>query len=101
MDTTKFKILEVIIKNRGKKFDDIQVALINEFREMSWEEIKGFIYILKKEGYIAVLNGDNTILEVRVQPTTLARLRDEKEKAENENVKEIINRILQIGKVMF
>ena len=100
MDTTKYKVLEVIIKNRYKSFEDIQVALITEFPEMSWEEICSYLYLLKQDGYINVLNGDNTILALRVQPTALARLSELKETTKDNQVKEIITRILQVARVL-
>lgn len=100
MDTTKFRILEVIIKNRQKSFEDIQVALITEFQEMSWEEICSYLYLLKQDGYIAVLNGDNTILDLAIQPTALARLSELKETTKDNKIKEIITRILQVARVL-
>ena len=100
MDTTKYQVLEVIIRNRQKNFETMQVELIKAFPEMTWEEICSFIYLLKQENYVAVANGDNTIVGMCLQPTALARLRDAKETAKSEKTKEIISRILQIARVL-
>lgn len=96
MDATKFKILEVIIKNRRENFDTIQVELITAFQEMSWESIRNFLYLLKKEGYIKTLSGDDDLIAVHLQSDTIARLHDEKEKAKDVQIKELINRIIRI-----
>lgn len=95
-ESTKFKVLEIIIQNRHASFDDMQVALIREFHEMSWEEISSFVAILGKEGYLKNLYGDDTVRAISVQPDALARLYDAKETVKSVLAKAIIERIFKL-----
>lgn len=96
-ESTKFKVLEIIIKNRHAIFDDMQVALIREFHEMSWEEISSFVAMLGKEGYLKNLYGDDAVRAIFVQPDALARLYDAKETVKSDMAKAIIKRILKLA----
>ena len=100
MDTVKFKILEVIVRNRGMLFDNMRVELMREFPEMSWEEICSFVALLSQEEYIKTLYGDNELKGILVQPTAFARLYDAKERARSETVKEIIDSILKVARIL-
>lgn len=96
-ETTKFKILEIVIQNRHAGFDAMQVALIKALPEMSWEEISSFVALLGKDGYLNNLYGDNVIQGILVMPDALARLYDAREKAKSDKTREIIDRILKLA----
>lgn len=95
-ETTKFKILEIILQNRHAGFDAMRVALMNSLPEMSWEQISSFVALLAKDGYLKNLRGDDDVQGILIQPDALARLYDEKETVKGEKAKEIIDRILKL-----
>lgn len=96
---TKFRVLEIIIQNRHASFDDIRVALMKGLPEMSWEEITEFIILLKSEGYVITLFGDNELCAVALQRGARARIRDLHENAENEKLKDLFGRMLGLFKI--
>lgn len=99
LSTTKFQVLEIIIQNRHASFDDIRVALMKGLPEMSWEEITEFIILLKSEGYVITLFGDNELCAVALQRGARARIRDLHENAENEKLKDLFGRMLGLFKI--
>jgi len=99
--TTKFQVLEIIIQNRHASFSDIRVALMKGLPEMSWEEITEFIILLKSEGYVITLFGDNELCAVALQRGARARIRDLHETAENEKLKDLFGRMLGLFKIGF
>lgn len=101
LSTTKFQVLEIIIQNRHASFDDIRVALMKGLPEMSWEEITEFIILLKSEGYVITLFGDNELCAVALQRGARARIRDLHENAENEKLKDLFGRMLGLFKIGF
>ena len=96
---TKFKILEVIIKNRNENFDAIRIALMREFPEMSWEDLKDFIVLLRHEGYVKTLYADDDLFDVCLQPGTKARLQDIFETTENEKLKSAVKALWELFKI--
>ena len=103
-ETTKFKILEIILQNRHAGFDAMRVALMSSLPEMSWEQISSFVVLLAKDGYLKNLRGDDDVQGILVQPDALARLYEAKETVKGEKAKEIIDRILRLvplaGKIL-
>ena len=75
-ESTKFRVLEIILQNRRAGFDAIRVALMSGLPEMSWEEITEFVGLLGSEGYVKTLYGDNELCAVIPQRGSLARLCD-------------------------
>ena len=104
MDTTKFRVLEIIIQNRNANFDSLRIALMSGLPEMSWEEISSFITLLSKDGYLKILRGDDDVCGILVHPDALARLYDARETSKSEKAKEVIDRILKFvplaGKIL-
>jgi len=96
LETTKFRILEVIIQNRHAGFDAMQVALIKAFPKMSWEEISAFVTLLGKDGYLSNLYGDDVVCGILIQPDALARLYNAKETVKGEKARVLIDRILKL-----
>lgn len=66
-ETTKFRVLEIIIQNRNANFSVIRTALMKSLTELSWEEITEYIALLKQEGYVTTLYGDNELCAVILQ----------------------------------
>ena len=93
---TKFKVLEVIIKNCNADFNVMRKALMQAFPEFSWEMICSFVALLGKEGYIKNLYGDNELQAILIEPDAFARLYTEREISQNEQIKNIIDRILKL-----
>ena len=101
LGATKFRVLEIIIQNRSAGFNVTRVALMSGLPEMSWEEITSYIALLKSEGYVQTLYGDNELCAVALNRSELARVRDLQEIAENETLKELLGRILSLLKIAF
>lgn len=97
--TTKFRVLEIIIQNRNAGFNATRVALMSGLPELSWEEITDYVALLKSEGYVKTLYGDNELCAVALQRGALARVRYLKENAENEKLKELLGRIIALLKI--
>lgn len=95
VESTKFKVLEIILQNQRASFDAIQVALIRSFPEMSWEEIASFIALLGREGYLQNHYGDDALQAIFVQPAARARLYEARENTKSEMAKAIIDRIIK------
>lgn len=95
-ETTKFRVLEIILQNRRSGFDAMRVALMSGLPEMSWEEIASFVALLGREGYLKNFYGNDELQAVFVQPAALARLSDARENVKSEMAKAIIDRILKI-----
>ena len=95
VESTKFKVLEIILQNQRAGFDAIQVALIRSLPEMSWEEIASFIALLGREGYLKNLYGNDALQAIFVQPAARARLYAARENAKSEMAKAIIDRIIK------
>ena len=95
-ESTKFRVLEIILQNRRAGFDAMQVALMRNLPALSWEEIASFIAVLGREGYLQNIYGDDALQAILVQPAALARLYDVRENAKSEMAKQIIDRILKI-----
>ncbi|MBQ3434429.1 MAG: hypothetical protein IJG24_05220 [Selenomonadaceae bacterium] len=98
-ESTKFRVLEIIIANRNKGFNAQRVALMRDLPELSWEEISDYILLLKFEGYVTVLFGDNEICAIALQRGAIARVREMHETADNKQLKELFCRILDLLKI--
>ena len=94
-ESTKFRVLEIILKNRRSGFDAIQVALMRNLPALSWEEITSFIAVLGREGYLQNIYGDDALQAIIVQPAARARLYDARENVKSEMAKAIIDRIIK------
>lgn len=99
MGTTKFRVLEIIIQNRHADFNGMRVALMSGLPEMSWELITEYISLLKSEGYVKTLYGDDELCQVALQGGTLARLCELRETADNEKMKAFLDRIIGLFKI--
>lgn len=99
MGKTKLKLLELIIKNRCNSFDVLQIELIKTFPEMSWDDLKDYIALLKQEGYVQTLYADDDLIDVRISPGTKAKLQDMFETTENEKIKSLLKNILGLFKI--
>lgn len=97
--TTKFKVLEIIIQNRHSGFAATRVALMSGLPELSWEEITDYISLLKAEGYVKTLYGDDELCAVALQPSAIACVHKQYETAEKEKMKELLGRILALFKI--
>ena len=95
-ESTKFKVLEIIIKNQNAGFNSVRVALMSGFPNMSWEEISSFVALLGEEGYVKNLYGDNELCYVAVQRSAFARLYGVRETVKSEKAKTIIEGILKL-----
>lgn len=100
-EATKFRVLEIVLQNRHADFNAMRVALMSGLPTLSWEEITDFVALLGREGYVKTLYGDNELCAVTPQRGSLARLRELQETAENENLKELLGRIIGLLKVAF
>lgn len=98
-ESKKFRILEVIINNRQSSFDVKRVELMKEFPEMSWEEITDYILLLKAEGYVQTLFGDNELCAVDLQRGALARVQDLRETSANKEIKELLGKLISLIKI--
>lgn len=95
-ESTKFKVLEIIIQNRHASFNTKRVELMKCLPEMSWEEISSFVAMLGKGGYLKNIYGDNALQAIFVQPDAFARLYGARETVKSDTARAIIDRILKL-----
>lgn len=96
-ESTKFRVLEIILQNRNAGFNGIRVALMSGLPELSWEEISSFVALLGSEGYLQNLYGNDELQAVFVQPAARALLSDARENVKSEMAKAIIDRIFKLA----
>ena len=92
----KFKVPEIILRNRNAGFNTLRVALMRQLPELSWEEIMKYIALLKNEGYVAT---DNELCAVAPKRLARTRLQDLHEATDSEKLKILLGRILTLFKI--
>lgn len=70
------KILAVVVDNADKSADEIINAVCRAFPRESYATIEGYFYLLKSEGCLSLLAGDNRIAAIKVNPSAYAALRE-------------------------
>lgn len=70
------KILAVIVENAAKSADEIINAVCRAFPLENCATIKGYIYQFRSNGYLSLLEGDNRIINIHVNPSAYVALRE-------------------------
>ena len=70
------KILAVIVENADKSADEIINAVCRAFPLENYATIKGYIYQFRNNGYLSLLEGDNRIINIHVNPSAYVALRE-------------------------
>lgn len=71
------KILAVVVENAAKSADEIINAVCRAFPLENYATIQGYIYQFRNKGYLSLLEGDNRIINIRVNPSAYVALSDD------------------------
>lgn len=70
------KILAVVVENAAKSADEIINAVCRAFPLENYATIKGYIYQFRNKGYLSLLEGDNRIINIRVNSSAYVALHE-------------------------
>lgn len=70
------KILAVVVDNAAKSADEIINAVCRAFPLENYATIQGYIYQFRNKGYLSLLEGDNRIINIRVNPSAYVALHE-------------------------
>lgn len=80
MSDMSMKVLSQVVENADLPENEIMSAVCAAFPRESYSLIAGYIYQLRDKEYLTILDSDNRIVAIKINPSAYVALREDKDK---------------------